>query len=101
MVDITSGSFAFDPAKKQVVLNQAEGNYTSNFKYIRLVFHGFDALTNSISVNGAAINLSKQNVQFIKPLPKFDPLGSNANQQKNLLPVAIINNSNEQITISW
>jgi len=44
-------SIAFDPAKRTITLEPATGNYSSHFKYIKLILHGFDQATTIRSGN--------------------------------------------------
>ncbi len=93
-------TMTFDPSSKQLVLEKAEGRFTSHFTSLRLVFHGFDAM-NSVSVNGTQAPLSHQEISFIAALSKLDQPGSNGAQPASQLTVVMIKNSNEKIIVSW
>lgn len=74
------------PASKQIILDKTEGSYASHFRFIKLVLHGFDALKNEVSVNGSSSNIVMQNVDMLHQVK---------------LPVVVLENRNEQITVGW
>jgi alpha-glucosidase len=50
-------NIVFDPAAKQISVQQQEGNYISGFKKIQFVLHGFDTDVKNIKVNGVTTEL--------------------------------------------
>ncbi|NCD72109.1 glycoside hydrolase family 31 protein [Mucilaginibacter agri] len=54
--DFYKRTINFDPQKHAITFNAVEGSYTSHFKHIRLVLHGFD--------NSATITAGKQQIKI-------------------------------------
>ncbi|MEI8058936.1 MAG: DUF5110 domain-containing protein [Ferruginibacter sp.] len=48
-------NIVFDPVAKQIILQQQEGNYTSGFKKIQFILHGFETEMKNISINGTSM----------------------------------------------
>jgi len=61
----------FNPGERKLIMGAVEGTYASTLKKVTLVLHGFN--TNSISLNGKAVELKKAVNSFFAPLEKFDP----------------------------
>ncbi|MBK0381782.1 DUF4968 domain-containing protein [Pedobacter sp. SD-b] len=62
----------YDAANKTIVFDNVEGSFKSKFKYIKLMFHGFDA--NDKIETGKT--LKADFASFLTPISKFDPQGS-------------------------
>lgn len=89
--DYQSGSYyrrlmSVHPSEKQIVLSKPEGSYNSHFKYIKVVLHGFDDLKSEVSVGGSARKVTMENVAMLTG---------------RTLPVVMIENRNEEITLQW
>lgn len=68
-----SGSFfkrtiELDASKRQVNFGKVEGTYTSQFKKVKIFFHGF--------ADVKAAGAKSESFRFVDPLPNFDPTGS-------------------------
>jgi len=50
----------FDSDKKELKISKQEGNYISNFKQLKIIYHDKN-------------NVEKESYRFIEPLPAFDP----------------------------
>lgn len=59
--DFYKRAISFDPQKRAITLNAVEGSYSSHFKYIRLVLHGFD---NSTSVTAGKQQIKVQDGKY-------------------------------------
>jgi len=104
--DYQSGNFyrrtmMFDPSSKQIVMDKVDGNFYSHFKNIKLVFHGFDGLINSITVNGVITNVKQEDIRMIAALSNFDAPGTEGKESGNLFPVVMMKNVNDKIVIGW
>jgi len=99
----------FSGKQKNLRMQKQEGSFTSRFKKIKLVFHGFDTGMNRIKINNADIGLSKTNDAVL--LDALTHLGEvydagyysmlkNA-VKKNVQYHAVMDNSAEGMLISW
>jgi alpha-glucosidase len=48
-------NIVFDPLSKQINVEQQVGNYTSGFKKIQFILHGFDNEIKNITINGTSV----------------------------------------------
>jgi alpha-glucosidase len=91
----------FDPVAREIVLSKTQGSYSSHFKNLRLIFHGFDEKTLLLKINGSPITLKHGEVSFISSLRKVDPLGAISQQSNSRLPIAEMKNSTDKMVISY
>jgi alpha-glucosidase len=63
---------SFDPKKSSLTFSPAEGTYKSNFKYIKLVLHGFDQAT-SMRSNRGQLKLEQGQFAFLGAAANTDP----------------------------
>lgn len=61
----------FDGANKKIMLGKQEGSYTSHFKTIQLILHGFDQL-NNITVNGKPVTTHDCTIKILDGLQYLD-----------------------------
>ena len=73
-----------------LVFSKSEGNFTSKFKIIRLIFHGFDENITDVDVNGKSKKL----------LPVTKSYLNNYQTLRKALSVDL-SNSNREIKIDW
>lgn len=71
-LDYRKGQFrrrliAFDPATRQLSFSRPDGNYSSPFRRIQVILHGFDAVTEA-TVNGVAAAVQSRVVRMLDPL---------------------------------
>ena len=57
----------FDPATKQLSFSRPDGNYSSPFRRIQVILHGFESVAGA-TVNGAATPVQSQVVRMLDPL---------------------------------
>jgi alpha-glucosidase len=79
-LEYLSGAFfkrtiSYDPTSKSLRLSPAAGTYSSDFKKLKIYFHGFDAT--SVSVDGTQYKLETETYAFLGKLTEFDPLPEN------------------------
>jgi len=67
--------FSYDSSKSQLLISATTGDYKSDYKSIRLYFHGFD-LTH-LTVNQKSYSLQSEDYAFVGKLTEFDPLPEN------------------------
>ncbi|RBL94220.1 glycoside hydrolase family 31 protein [Chitinophaga flava] len=91
-------AITYDPAAGKLTLSKVTGSYTSQFKYIRLILHGFDS-NQRISVNGSSVSVSTSPFSFLSPISRFDPQGSFIPAESCTIQQATFANSNEFINV--
>ncbi|WP_212001083.1 TIM-barrel domain-containing protein [Chitinophaga sp. HK235] len=91
-------AITYDPAAGKLTLSKVAGSYTSQFKYIRLILHGFDA-NQRISVNGSSVSVSTSPFSFLSPISRFDPQGSFIPAESCTIQQSTFVNSNEFINV--
>ncbi|GEP92946.1 alpha-glucosidase [Chitinophaga terrae (ex Kim and Jung 2007)] len=91
-------SITYDPAKKQLQLDKVTGSYSSNFRYVSLLLHGFEDM-DKISVNGKGIQLQKQSYSFLSPISRFDPQGAYFEPDRCAIQQATFENGNQLINV--
>ena len=103
--DYKKGAFykrtiTFDPVSRAITFELAEGNYTTHFKHIKLILHGFEQV-NEMQEGSNRIDLESGEFSFLRS-------GINNDLQDMAFPVenclvkqAIIGNSKERIQIKY
>lgn len=76
-LEYQSGEFlkrliSYDPKSGFLKFGQAEGNYSSDFKRLKIYLHGFS--TDSVSLDGKVLQLKTEDHAFLGRLTEFDPL---------------------------
>lgn len=80
-------------AENKIVISKPEGTFTSNFKTLRIVLHGYQGMMTKVNVNGKTQGLENQTPTFLNTLTKELPLAETIQ--------FTIENINQQITINW
>lgn len=100
-------NIAFDPLQKQLILSEQEGNYTSQFKYVQIIFHGFANMP-VVNMNGQTLQTRKEYKHIFNPLDNLNDIYDKAYYKTledaiaaPLVEVFTILNSTEQKNISW
>ncbi len=73
--DYFKRTISYNPESDSIELGTPAGNFESEFKKLKVYFHGFD--TTSVSLDGERIDLKKENFAFLDRLTEFDPLPEN------------------------
>ena len=92
----------FDPQKKIIRFSKAEGKFGSNFKKIKIILHGFDAVS-------ADLNAKQEQCKLFDPLANLDQIFYDTEALKNLRKqneirdsnVIFIDNKNEEMIINY
>jgi alpha-glucosidase len=82
-----------DNKAKKLVFEKVEGSFESKFKNIKVIFHGYDTISN--------LKVEKQKLSFMKPLPHFDPVGTGAEKEFSNVQTLLIPNKVEKIELNW
>jgi len=90
----------FDPANRNMVFNDAEGNYTSHFKYIKLILHGFEQADN-LTLGNSQVKLQAANYAFLSAAASTDPQGSASITESCSVKWAVIRNNSNKININY
>ena len=107
--DHVNGSFykreiIFDPEYRKLVLEEKTGAYDTQYRTIKVYFHGFEGkLNGKIQVNQQTIPLEESDFNFIDQISNYDPLPENEriNLKVDDLPFAIFDNMDGELIISW
>ncbi|SHK70131.1 glycoside hydrolase family 31 protein [Epilithonimonas mollis] len=100
--DFYKRSIEFDPQKKIIRFSKAEGKFSSNFKKIKIILHGFDA----VSID---LNAKQERCKLFDPLANLDQIFYDVEALKNLRKqnaireskVLIIDNKDEAMIINY
>lgn len=92
----------FDPQKKIIRFSKSEGKFSSNFKKIKIILHGFDAVSKDL-------NAKQEQCKLFDPLANLDQIFYDAAALKNLRKqneirdskVLIIDNKDEAMIINY
>jgi alpha-glucosidase len=96
--DYLNREFSYDPKSNQVKIGLSIGTYKSDFRSIRIYFHGFDIDT--VLIDQKSISLKMEDYEFLGKLTEFDPLPENDHPYvaiKNLPFLELECNSKETI----
>jgi alpha-glucosidase len=111
-MDYQKGSYfkrtiTFDPGKNQVVLSEPEGSYSSVFKNIKCVFHGFEKIED-VSVNGKKVEIHGQIIKLLDGLRYLEDIydpgyykGIRQDEERAGQLSLVFKDSNEIIKINW
>ena len=86
-------------SENKVVLEKAEGSFTTGYTNLKLVFHHFD--TDSVSVNGQHHALTRHTHSFFSPMEKYDPIHDPESMGEENVKVVRVAYSIGRIEIRW
>ena len=91
------------PFKGELKIHKKKGSHLSQYKSIRLYFHGFNNLQDSVQVDSNEHKVNHEDFIHLAPISDFDPFAGSKEtilQIKNL-PFIDLNNNDETIQINW
>lgn len=91
----------YKPIEKNVKLHNAEGDFKTAYRKVKLVLHGFDTTLKSISVNGKNSGLIPEINSFFAGLEKYDPIKDPEPAPEENVLVAEFEYQSEEIDIHW
>jgi alpha-glucosidase len=101
-------TITFDPGKKEVIFSKPDGSYTSNFKIIKCIFHGFRSEINEVKVNGEMVPVENETVKLLDGLrfleDLYDPSYFNSLMDEKIRNEQItifLTNIQDEISINW
>jgi len=86
---------------QEVQLSIVKGGYISSRKILKVVFHGLDASTQNIRINGATQRLNPDRNMFFSSLEKFDPIYDPEPAPHEDVHVIEIPYTREQLVLQW
>ena len=99
--DFYKRNMVYDAGKKEFSLYDVEGSHTSKFKNLKIIFHHFSGIANSVNVDGVATSVKSEYFSFLNPISKFDPIGNEGRKDAVQGKTVVVKNKNGKIKISW
>ena len=93
-------NFRYDPGQNRIILERPEGQFTSKFRNIMLVMHGFNDQL-QLQVNGIANIPSRFRNAFLSTISAFDPQGRPVESDMSNTLNLLIKNESTEITINY
>jgi alpha-glucosidase len=93
-------NISFNPTNKTISFGNVEGSYSTHFKNVAVILHGFNK-TNSVNVNGVATSVEASFTSLLNPISKFDPIGNENPVEGSKTQTIRITNSNSAIRITY
>lgn len=98
--DFYKRSINYDPRRKAITFDKAEGDFKSKFNNVKLVLHGFGN-TSKVKVDGKNTTLQDDFISHLTPITRFDPQGvSNPVEGYNVKSVVLKNNK-DRFSVSF
>ncbi len=92
-------NITYNPNKKEVLLEKAEGSLSSKYKVVKFVMHGFTA--NQFVTNNVKTKASTETIEMIPGVSQFDPIGKRIEALKASVFTFSVKWDTNKITISW
>jgi alpha-glucosidase len=89
------------PGERKIIFERIEGDYKSQYQYIKLVLHGLDSHIQEVRINGRAAPCSKGVNQFFARLEKFDPIYDPEPAPYSEVYALEFDHSEAAITVEW
>lgn len=86
-------------SENKLVLEKAEGSFSTGYKNLKLVFHHFDKDT--ISVNGDPRQLARHMHSFFTPMEKYDPINDPESMGEEEVKITEVAYATDRMEISW
>lgn len=98
--DFFKRTLRFDPAKKSLVAEKAEGKLNSKFRHIKFYFHGMNNIK-QVTIDGRKVNVADERISFVDPLPHFDPVGSGKPAPVAAVKSITVSNDSGRLALTW
>lgn len=86
-------TFTHNPAKRTLEISAVEGSFSSKWKAIKVVLHGYK--------NVRASGVKSEQLSFVEPMPSFDPLGYGAGAPSVQVSSMVIVPTKGATTVKW
>jgi alpha-glucosidase len=97
-----------DPLQKQFILQPQQGKYSSHFRHLQIILHGFDKSLDKIKVNNEMVATINSNLKIIDGLKGLENIydknifkSLRDKETKPMQKIITIANSVNQITLKW
>jgi alpha-glucosidase len=101
-------NISFVPENKKIILVSQQGSFTSNYRIIKLVLHGFDKRLNYVSINNKKVELNNLNtklldgLEYLSDIYPDDYYKSLRSSEKMITQKFVVfDNTKDQIIIEW
>ena len=98
----------FDPVNKSIHFSKQEGNFTSVFRKVQIIFHGFSAEINNPTENGKQISVKSIQMKMLDALEDLEDYYDKSYfktlreaEGQSIQKVIEIDNSANEIIIKW
>ncbi len=103
--DYEKGAFCkrlmrFDPAAKQLSIRKKEGSYTSRFRKVQLMLHGFPDGA-KFKTSGGDLKVAAAEINLFDALEKTDPQFVEKMHKPVKVLTAIVNLTDDEVRVSW
>jgi alpha-glucosidase len=98
---LTAG-MAFDPSERKATIESLAGkSFTSHYKVVTVILHGFEPMAKQLKVNGNAFECEESTIDLYNSIKPNDPLWFDSRKMEQ--KVLLINNlkAGEKNVISW
>jgi alpha-glucosidase len=89
-----------NPTARTLTFDKVEGSYVSNFKYIKIILHGFDGVDN-LQSGGNRVELQNGTFSFIDNAAVTDPTGGAKRLENCPVKYGTIINDNNSIKLNY
>lgn len=90
----------FNPSARSITFNEAEGSYPSQFKYMKLVLHGYDQI-DGVNTDKNHYKLQNEAYAFLNATPANDPMAGASPRETCPVKYVVIENSSKLIQLKY
>lgn len=95
-------SIQYDCPNNTILFSKQEGNFKSEFRKVRIVWHGFeDRKVVSATVGRQKLRVDNSKYQWVDTLPNFDPLGESVTEYSCGVFTTEFDNSTQAFELTW
>ncbi|MCC9136031.1 TIM-barrel domain-containing protein [Pontibacter silvestris] len=98
--DFYKRSINYDPRRKTITFDKAEGDFKSKFNNVKLVLHGFGN-TSRVKVDGKNTALKDDFISHLTPITRFDPQGVSNPVEGYKVKSVVLKNNNDRFSVSF
>lgn len=93
-------AISFNPINRSIIFDNVEGSYQSQFKYIKVILHGFER-ADAITVNNRQLKLTNGNFGYLGAATGGDPQGSTYAAESCAVKYVVIDNNNNSMKLNY